>query len=146
LQHLRTKSRIRGASAAYGCLAGNAAGGIERYVWAGDNILWEMRGPGGNGEPAEWLEQVDAPGVEYGILGYTHAGGVDRPLVTYKTAGGNVGAVVVPHMNWRGLFSLGTSESGAASTVPVEWPGFRTTAYHSRGETHLAHFRWGLRW
>jgi RHS repeat-associated protein len=116
--------------------------GIERYVWAGDNILWEMRGPGGNTEPAERLEQVDAPGVEYGIVGYTHAGGVDRPLVAYKTAGGNVGAVVVPHMNWRGLFSLGTTESGAASTVPVEWPGFRTTAYHSKGETQESTRNW----
>jgi RHS repeat-associated protein len=67
---------------------------------------------------------------------------VDRPLVAYKTAGGNVGAVVVPHMNWRGLFSLGTSESGAASTVPVEWPGFRTTAYHSRGETQESTKNW----
>jgi RHS repeat-associated protein len=80
--------------------------------------------------------------VEYGIAGYTHAGGVDRPLVAYKTAGGNVGAVVVPHMNWRGLFSLGTTESGGASTVPVEWPGFRTTAYHSTGETQEATKNW----
>jgi RHS repeat-associated protein len=116
--------------------------GIERFVWAGDNIVWEMRGPGGNAKPAERLEQVDAPGVEYGIVGYTHAGGVDRPLVAYKTAGGNVGAVVVPHMNGRGLFSLGTTESGAASTVPVEWPGFRTTAYHSKGETQESTKNW----
>ncbi|HYR06952.1 MAG TPA: hypothetical protein VEQ60_04270, partial [Longimicrobium sp.] len=77
-----------------------------------------------------------------GIVGYTHAGGVDRPLVAYKTAGGNVGAVVVPHMNWRGLFSLGTTESGAASTVQVEWPGFRTTAYHSMGETQESTKNW----
>ena len=108
----------------------------------GDDIVWEMRGPGGNTEPAERLEQVDAPGVEYGIVGYTHAGGVDRPLVAYKVAGGNVGAVVVPHMNWRGLFSMGTTESGSASTVPVEWPGFRTTAYHSKGETQESTTNW----
>jgi hypothetical protein len=50
--------------------------------------------------------------------------------------------VVVPHMNWRGLFSLGTSESGAASTVPVEWPGFRTTAYHAKGETQESTKSW----
>jgi hypothetical protein len=31
-------------------------------------------------------------------------------------------------MNWRGLFSRGTTPSGAASPVAVEWPGFRTTA------------------
>jgi RHS repeat-associated protein len=98
--------------------------------------------PGGNTEPAERLEQVDAVGVEYGIVGYTHAGGVDRPLVAYKTMGGNAGAVVVPHMNWRGLFSLGTNPSGGASTTPIEWPGFRTTAWHSQGETQGATKNW----
>jgi RHS repeat-associated protein len=79
---------------------------------------------------------------EYGIMGYTHAGGVDRPLVAYKTAGGNSPAVVVPHMNWRGLFSMGTTPSGAASPVAVEWPGFRTTAYHSMGETQAVTKNW----
>jgi hypothetical protein len=43
--------------------------------------------------------------------------------------------VVVPHRNWRGLFSMGTAPSGAASPVAVEWPGFRTTAWHYTGET-----------
>ena len=116
--------------------------GIERYVWAGDNILWELRGPGGNSETASRLELDYTTGVEYGIVGYTHAGGVDRPLVAYKTAGGNSGAVVVPHMNWRGLFSLGTNVAGGASTTPVEWPGFRTTAYHSMGETQATTKNW----
>jgi RHS repeat-associated protein len=112
------------------------------FVWAGDNILWELRGPGANSETLERLEQDYAGGQESGIVGYTHAGGVDRPLVAYKTAGGNAGAVVVPHMNWRGLFSLGTAPSGANSTVPVEWPGFRTTAWHSRGETQPTTKNW----
>ena len=77
-------------------------------MWAGDNILWEQRGPGANSEPAERLEQESAGGEEYGSVGYTHAGGVDRPLVAYKG-----GDVVVPHMNWRGLFSRGTSSGRA---------------------------------
>jgi hypothetical protein len=38
-------------------------------------------------------------------------------------------------MNWRGLFSMGTNPSGGASTTPVEWPGFRTIAWHYTGET-----------
>jgi RHS repeat-associated protein len=75
-------------------------------------------------------------------VGYTHAGGVDRPLVAYKTAGGNAGAVVVPHMNWRGLFSLGTNPDGGTSTTPVEWPGFRTTANHSMCETQAVTKNW----
>ncbi|WP_420129134.1 RHS repeat-associated core domain-containing protein, partial [Longimicrobium sp.] len=116
--------------------------GIERYVWAGDNVLWELRGPGSNTATAAQLEQESTTGQEYGIVGYTHAGGVDRPLVAYKTAGGNAGAVVVPHMNWRGLFSMGTNSSGGASTTPVEWPGFRTTANHSMGETQAITKNW----
>jgi hypothetical protein len=75
-------------------------------------------------------------------VGYTHAGGVDRPLVAYKTAGDYMGAEVIPHMNWRGLFSRGTTASGTTSTVPVEWPGFRTTAYHSMGPTQQATTNW----
>ncbi|HEU4881033.1 MAG TPA: RHS repeat-associated core domain-containing protein, partial [Longimicrobium sp.] len=116
--------------------------GIERYVWAGDNILWELRGPGASTETADRLEQESAVPQEYGIVGYTHAGGVDRPLVAYKTLGGNAGAVVVPHMNWRGLFSMGTNSAGGASTTPVEWPGFRTTANHSMGETQAITKNW----
>jgi RHS repeat-associated protein len=116
--------------------------GIERYVWAGDNIVWELRGPGANTETADRLELEYAVGQEYGIVGYTHAGGVDRPLVAYKTLGGNAGAVVVPHMNWRGLFSMGTAPSGATSPTPVEWPGFRTTANHSMGETQAITKNW----
>jgi RHS repeat-associated protein len=116
--------------------------GIERFVWAGDNIIWELRGPGANTETADRLEVEYAVPQEYGIVGYTHAGGVDRPLVAYKTMGGNAGAVVVPHMNWRGLFSTGTNAAGGASTTPVEWPGFRTTANHSKGETQESTKNW----
>jgi hypothetical protein len=55
---------------------------------------------------------------------------------------GNVGVVVVLHMNWRGLFSLGTNAAGGTSTTPMEWPGFRTTAYHSMGETQESTKNW----
>jgi RHS repeat-associated protein len=62
--------------------------------------------------------------------------------VAYKTLGGNAGAVVVPHMNWRGLFSTGTNAAGGTSLTAVEWPGFRTTAYHSMGETQSTTKNW----
>ena len=45
-------------------------------------------------------------------------------------------------MNWRGLFSRGTTPSGLATTVPVEWPGFRTTAYHSMGQAQATTKNW----
>jgi RHS repeat-associated protein len=45
-------------------------------------------------------------------------------------------------MNCRSLFSMGTNSSGGVSTTPVEWPGFRTTAYHSMGETQAVTKNW----
>jgi hypothetical protein len=85
--------------------------GIERFVYAGDNVLWEMRGPGSaSATPAE-LDQAIGTGQEYGAVGYTHAGGVDRPLAAYKL--GVNGAVIAPHTNWRGEFSGGTYLQGS---------------------------------
>jgi hypothetical protein len=112
----------------------DCSGGIERFVWSGDNILWEMRGPGGNTATPEQLNQVSGTGDPYGVVGYTYAGGVDRPLVAWK----GTSTVVVPHLNWRGLFGKGTDANGNASAAEIEWPGFQTTASHSRAPTQLS--------
>jgi RHS repeat-associated protein len=120
----------------------DCTGGIERFVWSGDNILWELRGPGSDSATAQHLEQAVANGVEYGQVGYTHAGGVDRPLVVWKGTGGVNSAVVVPHLNWRGLFGRGTDASGNATTVEIEWPGFQTSAYHKYGQTQAETRNW----
>ena len=85
-----------------------------------------MRGPGADSVPAARLNEVSATAAEFGSVGYTHAGGVDRPLVVWKGA-----TVVVPHTNWRGVFGKGTNSSGGTSTVAIEWPGFISTAYHA---------------
>jgi RHS repeat-associated protein len=115
----------------------DCTGGITRYVWAGDNLLWEMRGPGADSVAGWRLNERSAKGPEFGEVGYTHAGGVDRPLVVWK---GNV--VVVPHANWRGVFGRGTNPDGTSSTVPIEWPGFKTTAYHRMGPSQQATKNW----
>jgi hypothetical protein len=115
----------------------DCTGGIERFVWSGDNILWELRGPGADSVTAQRLEEAVGSGVEYGRIGYTHAGGVDRPLVVWKGTGGAGSDVVVPHLNWRGLFGRGTDASGNPTGITIEWPGFQTTAYHKMGPTQL---------
>jgi RHS repeat-associated protein len=102
--------------------------GIERFVYAGDNVLWEMRGPGSAGSTTAELDQAVGTGQEYGAIGYTHAGGVDRPLAAYKP--GVNAAVIPPHTNWRGQFSGGTYLQGSQSTAPVSWPGYSTTAWY----------------
>jgi RHS repeat-associated protein len=50
--------------------------------------------------------------------------------------------VVVPHLNWRGLFGRGTDASGNATTIEIEWPGFQTTAYHTYGQTQAETRNW----
>jgi RHS repeat-associated protein len=120
----------------------DCTGGITRYVWAGDNLLWEMRGPGADSVPATRLDDISAPGQEFGVVGYTHAGGIDQPLVVWKGAGASPTEVVVPHANWRGVFGKGTTSSGATSSVPIEWPGFKTTAYHRMGPSQQPMTNW----
>ena len=76
------------------------------------------------------------------MVGYTHAGGVDRPLVVWKGMGANTSVVVVPHMNWRGLFGRGSNSSGGATTVAIQWTGFQTTAYHSFAPSQESTTNW----
>ena len=70
---------------------------VTRFVWWGDQLLWELRGTGSS------LEQANESVV------YFHAGGIDRPLMITKGADR-----IVPHQNWRGAFSAGTYGGGCA--------------------------------
>jgi RHS repeat-associated protein len=97
-------------------------------VWAGDQLLWEIR------QPSESPGENITSGGSYGTVSYTHAGGIDRPLVITKD-----GVSILPHQNWRGQFSSGTYANGARSDCPpgvttnciqIAWPGYRTTAWH----------------
>jgi RHS repeat-associated protein len=99
-----------------------------RFVWAGSHLLWEIKRY--SESPGETAGEAGA----YGTVGYTHGGGIDRPLVITKN-----GQSVLPHMNWRGEFARGTYPSGASSDCPVgsttnctliAWPGWRTTAWY----------------
>ena len=67
---------------------------------------------------------------------------MDRPLAAWKGTGSTSGVIVVPHLNWRGLFGKGTDQNGNASTAEIEWPGFQTTASHSRAPTQMPTKTW----
>jgi RHS repeat-associated protein len=58
-------------------------------------------------------------------VSYTHAGGVDRPLLITKN-----GTSVVPHQNWRGMFAEGTNPAGQLPVPDIDWPGYHTTPWH----------------
>jgi RHS repeat-associated protein len=108
-------------------------GSITRYVWAGDQIVWELNAPW-NAGPA--LEATNGQGTAYGQVSYTHAGGIDRPLVITKT-----GESLVPHQNWRGMFALASRTDGYQSAADIDWPGFHTTPWH--GATRVVENWWG---
>ena len=96
---------------------------VTRFVWAGDNLLWELKQAEGS--------YASAAG---GTVSYFHTGGIDRPLVITKD-----GQSIIPHQNWRGQFARGTYPNGtksdctsypASGCTPIQWPGERTTPRH----------------
>ncbi len=105
-------------------------------MWAGDQLLWELRVPGGNTLTGSALDATDVAGAMYGRVSYFHAGGIDRPLLITKEGAESV----VPRETWRGQFHAGTSPvTGASRNCPigvqtncllVDWPGMRTNAQH----------------
>ncbi|HEU0015533.1 MAG TPA: RHS repeat-associated core domain-containing protein, partial [Longimicrobium sp.] len=104
---------------------------ITRFGWSGDEIIRELRGPGGDDVP---LETATGTAQEYGAVSYTHAGGIDRPLSIHKDGLTSI----IPHQNWRGLFSNGTKPDGTLACPPggpciaIAWPGWQTTAWHAK--------------
>ncbi|MBB4635905.1 RHS repeat-associated core domain-containing protein [Longimicrobium terrae] len=113
---------------------------ITRFVWAGDQLLWELRAPGQSATGIN-LEATTGTGDWYGRVSYFHAGGIDKPLLITKE---NVGSLV-PRDTWRGQFHAGTSPTtglrgdctGASPTgcIWAPWPGWQTTAGHAQTGT-----------
>ncbi|MET0395795.1 MAG: PKD domain-containing protein [Longimicrobiaceae bacterium] len=107
---------------------------IQRVVWDGDQILYEVKAYGGTGATDAKLEQdtdlvvppataSDRPKPQgdgyYGRVAYTHGAGIDQPLSFIRMDYGwnwgwdpenaRIGPVVVlPHPNWRGQFNTGS--------------------------------------
>lgn len=97
---------------------------VERYVWDGDQLLHEMRAPGGNSNNPETEAGY---GDQYGRITYVHAGGIDAPLGIIRD-----GSLIVPHTNWRGLYDSGTDANGQFM-LPDDWPSKRVTVYYAVG-------------
>ena len=100
-----------------------------RVVWDGDQLLYEVRSVEGQG----------VTGAEGGTVAYTHAAGIDAPVLVTKD-----GTTIAPHADWRGNYVGGTDTGGhkcaPGSYCPwIEWPGLyqATDGYHTefRGAT-----------
>jgi RHS repeat-associated protein len=134
----RTRRDDMCSTSNYGCEST-----LTRFVWAGDQLLWELRVPGGNSVAAgsSGLDAISASGDMYGQVSYFHAGGIDRPLLITKAGVESV----VPRDTWRGQFHAGTSPvngavrdctyGGQSGCLLIDWPGWKTTASHAWGES-----------
>jgi len=95
---------------------------IDRVIWDGDQILWELRlsEAGGN------LDVKDPDGGPYsGHVGYIHGGDVDAPVGIIRQGAQSV------HQNWRGLymFSLDTDGDEPTASTNYPWPAARYSTH-----------------
>jgi len=81
---------------------------VERTIWDGDQVLYEIRSPSGPPPSVDDPENDQVPFTwHYGKVAYTHAGGIDQPLELVRLDGdGPVAAV--PHADWRGVYDMVT--------------------------------------
>jgi len=94
---------------------------IQRTVWDGDQILYEIRYPGGDTVSASSLERdtvfVPADSAPYGRVAYTHGLGIDQPLdairIGYSVYWPGPVATMLHH-NWRGLIDRASFENGTS--------------------------------
>ncbi|WP_337172379.1 RHS repeat-associated core domain-containing protein [Gemmatimonas aurantiaca] len=114
---------------------------VQRTVWDGDQVLYEIRSSGGTGvNPVNMELEGGAQTGEtvelYGIVVYAHAQGLDEPvgvLKRYATSvgAGSTAAYVTPYASYQGAWSYGTNASGttcvAAGAACPAWPGYVAT-------------------
>ena len=125
-----------------GCTDPNSLCGsyIERTIWDGDQVLYELRAPGKDGVVYSSMESDNsssggADGYLIGKVVYAHGPGIDAPLTVLRQGLDYLGGefVVAPHANWQGDYETGTLMSGAvcpgsSGCPPIAWAGNRVTA------------------
>jgi RHS repeat-associated protein len=114
------------------CTSSECSSAITRFIWDGDQILFEIRADGGNVSAAT-LENDSPSGGQYGRVFYTHGGELDAPLDITREGFWGIGGYwngpepVIPIGNWRGHFIGGTDADGRALPCQpgciIAWPG-----------------------
>jgi len=138
---------------------------IQRSVWDGDELLYEIRAPGGDQETVARLEAdtafIDTIAAPYGRVAYTSGPQIDHPLgiirigYSFGIAGypGWPGPVAfTPHWSWRGLAQQGTlmngqrdntqcqTSGGGTKCWAIDWPSHTTDA--ARGRSPAEPVQW----
>jgi RHS repeat-associated protein len=129
------------------CNTAACASSITRNVWDGDDLLYEIRAPGGNVSTAT-LEDDHASGDNYGGIAYTHGLGIDQPLdlirsgylddfgVEYDMQHWGGPFAIVPLADWRGGYRAGTMANGHSTPCGpgegcemLSWPAENYTSF-----------------
>jgi len=126
---------------------------VRRFVWDGDQILYEIRYPagGGGGAPLASIEQDTGRATPihsgydgwgpYGRVVYTHGPGIDAPLGLVRMNFNDTLSApftVVLHRDWRGSVDAGSLIDGkllghCVAGQPcffADWPASQTFAGH----------------
>ncbi len=103
---------------------------IERTLWDGDAILYELRNNGGDSPGGSALDVPVGTGSHIGKAGYVNAGGIDAPIFLMSGR--------VPNYNWRGLAESSSQTDGApadcalgpgANCTNIAWPAQLSVYY-----------------
>ena len=118
---------------------------MERYVWDGDQLLYELRFDGGDNQSINLNRTASTTSEgrkeQFGWLAYTHGAGIDAPLdVVRHNFAGSPFAVVL-HADFRGEHDAGTDTTGARFGCPptttfdcldLDWPAQYGFAFHDQ--------------
>jgi RHS repeat-associated protein len=116
---------------------------MTRFVWDGDQLLWELR--------SSSTDQQQPSGGSYdgqtGVIGYVHIGELDIPAMMVRND-----VPIYPHTNWRGLFTTATNSAGdQLGCVPsddppclnIRWPAQEASAWQKRLNSQAYGEWWG---
>ncbi|HET9636780.1 MAG TPA: RHS repeat-associated core domain-containing protein [Gemmatimonadaceae bacterium] len=147
------------------CKAGDSSrntecyGAIQRTVWDGDQILYEIRQLADSNTAAIDLERDKAatypgPAAHFGIASYIHGPQLDEPVALVRHLADTVGGIerLALHRNWRGEVDLTTWTAGTNATVTIgatadcqpsqnttcvkgKWPGGESNVDYARARS-----------
>jgi RHS repeat-associated protein len=93
---------------------------IERYVWDGDQILWEFR----QADTTDTKDPNPTPSNgQTGHVGYVHGGGIDVPISMIR----NDTTIVLQHHFHTGLFYNARTTDGSQFGNEIPWPAISWT-------------------
>jgi RHS repeat-associated protein len=128
---------------------------VERTVYDGDQVLYEIRQPGADTTLAATLESDGAPdnGLEnhYGIVAYLYGGGIDQPLALQRLRA-SAPTTLLLHRDWQGTVDFSTLATGEvydcgrpgaiATCENILWPGADLSVGFQRPTSNVGQAGW----